>query len=104
MYKLNLKPYKVDNGKGGEADYDVKQSITTILFAPAQQLDGKSLIDTSKVSDKIENAKDEVLLEDSEYNIVKEAFRKFKGLGKTEIELAKRVEEAEQVEVEAKNK
>lgn len=106
MRKINLRPYEVQvpnaEGKLEKVPLEVSKWIQDILFHPELKLDGREVILRGKLADKIANAGDEVLLEDSDYHKVKVAFETVKGFGKIHIELLNRVFEAQEVKVEEK--
>lgn len=113
MRKLNLKDYTVkvktpDPMKpGGEIDaeipYPFMTSLLNLLFIPALQLNGAELVKQNVLAMKLEQCKeDEILLEDEEYNRVKKAIDTFKGFGRNDVEIVRRINEAEVVEVEEK--
>jgi len=108
MKKINLRNYSVKgidaDGKDVELPYDVKESISMVIFSPTLKLDGRSLLKRGKLAEKIEAAKDEILLEDADYTIVQTSFAQVTGYGKNDLELVKRVLEAEDIEVKEKGK
>lgn len=109
MKKINVKSYniKMVTSEGiKEVPYDVVTSIRNVVLASGQatnqQLSMVDLLRNSKVLDKLEaniDKKGFVLLEDSDYNIIKKSFNLFKLFGINEVELCKRIEEAETVDV-----
>lgn len=111
--KINIKPYMVTL-RGPEPKtipYDVVTSIENIVMAAGQQtkkqLGMAELLRLDKILDKFRAAvkKGEVLLEESEYKAVKQRFDDFTGVGLFEVELCKRINEPEEVEVkEVKSK
>jgi len=105
MKKIIITNYKVkglEDGKLVEVDYDVKEAIIAVIFHPSLRLDGRALLLRGKLADKIEAAKGEILLEDASYASIKSAFELVEGFGKNDLELVKRVLEAETVEVKEK--
>ena len=113
MRKINLENY-ITKGKVPdrmnpgqlidiEFPYQVKDSIMNIMFDKELRLSGADLIKQEMVAMKIEACKEStILLEDEEYKRVKGAFDKCTGFTRTEVELVKRINEAEVVEVEQK--
>lgn len=108
MRKINLEDYFVEviqtDGTKQRLRMNVKEWISSMLFLPDLKLGGREVILRGKLSDKIEKAGKEIILEDTDYTKVKIAFETFKGFQKPHIELVKRVLEAEEVEVEEKKK
>jgi hypothetical protein len=105
--KISVKPYQVEglleNGSRGMISYQVKKSLGDIILAPQLRLNGLNLLRNSKIADKIISCEDEfVLLESTEYAILKEAVNDLAVFGKNDVELVKRVLEAEEVAVEEK--
>ena len=108
-FKLNLRDYTAkQNGKellnteGKPVIYQVKASISTVLFAPRLQLGMRDVIRNDAIAKNIETAKDDVLLTEEEAQIIKEAFRVFVGFGRLDIELINRIETMEEVDVKVK--
>lgn len=108
MKKINLVPYNIkglnEKGEPIEVPYNVKESIQAIIFHPALKLDGRQLLLRGKLSEKLDAAGDEILLEDADYASVKSSFEVVQGFGKNDLELVRRVLQAESVEVEVKKK
>jgi len=113
MRKLNLRDYTVkmkvpDKANPGkeldiELPYHVKDSILNLMFIPQLQLSGAELVKQNVLAIKLETCKDgEILLEDEEYDRIKKAFNTFRGFGRPDVELVRRINEAEVVEVEQK--
>jgi len=109
--KINLKNYtvQVPTPEGmKDVPYDVMQSIENIVCASgqstSQRLSPSELLARNRLLVKMraETKKDIVLLSIEDYNVVKAAFDAFSGVGLPEVELCKRVLEAEDVEVEEK--
>ena len=107
MRKINLTNYMVQvRTQEGitEIPYDVKEALSNIIFHPELKLGGREIILRGKLGEKIDKADKEIILEETEYNKIKQAFETVKGFGKNELELCKRVLEAELIEVEEKKK
>jgi hypothetical protein len=111
MRKLDLTDYQVTGrvkGSDGNlvdiaAPYHVKDSILNLMFIRELQLSGAELVKQNVLAMKLENCKDdEVLLEDEEYNRIKKAIDTFRGFNRNDVELVRRINEAEVVEVETK--
>lgn len=100
MRKIDLTPYlvKVDE-KGTEKPFDVKGSIYASLYHPDLKLSAMELLGNDKIAQKVKSAEDKVLLEDAEYEKVKRAFETLRGFDMNDVELVKRVLDAEIVEV-----
>ena len=103
MKKIDVRDYLVavpaENGTTIEIPYNVKESLVGCLFHPELKLGGRAVIERDTISKKIESAEDSVLLEDAEFQKLYEAFETVKGFGKADIELVRRVFDAEDVEV-----
>lgn len=113
MRKLNLAPYQVRSGINPETgdpvlvNYNVKQTIETIMLASgeatSQRLTMAELLRRADTARKIADCpEDEILLEENEYQYVKAGFDAFKGFSVNEVELCRRIEGAETVEVTEK--
>jgi hypothetical protein len=114
LKKINISNYtivaKTPNGEQ-KMPYDVMSSIENIVCASGsstlQRLSPSELLSRYRFLTKMRESADKegnVLLEDSDYAIVKKAFDDFKGVGLYEVELCKRIYEAEDVKVEEKGK
>lgn len=106
MRKIDLSKYEVvvpsADGQAKTDFYDVKESLSMCLTHPSLQLDGRELLKRSKIIDKIEAADGTLMLEEAEYDKVKQAFETIKGFSKNDMELVRRVLEAEEIEVKEK--
>jgi hypothetical protein len=103
MRKINLLPYLVEiDNKGTTKPFDVRGSIAACLYHPDLKLYARDLLDNDRLAQKIKAATDFVLVEDAEYEKVKAAFETIKGFEINDVELVKRVLEAEKVEVQEK--
>lgn len=102
MRKIDLTNYKVKTGTG-QREYNVKDSLIAIIFNRQLGLSGRELYEGGKLADKIENCKDgEVILEEGEFEPIKQAFQKFRGFGLTDRELCRRIFECPKIEVKEK--
>jgi hypothetical protein len=100
--KIDLTDYHPGEAdeKGDLRPYLVRKSLVTILLSPMQQHDAMSLLAHGKLADKIEEfVGDHILLDSSDYTLLKSALLRIKGLGANDRELARRVVEAEEVEM-----
>lgn len=117
MKRLNLEDYDYtvpeldSDGKITEKilTYDVRKAIEGILLASGpgttQRLSNVELLRNARIAQKITMAKDGfVLLEEAEFQIVKQSFDALRGYGKNDVECVKRIENAETVDVEEKKK
>ena len=106
MKKIVLTPYVIqvvsEDGKPSSQSYRVKDSLTAILFNPELKLGYKEIVEADRLSKKIEEAGDFVLLEEAEYVLVKRALDGFKGFRSIDVEFVQRVSNAETVEVAEK--
>ena len=109
MFKLLISDYKVKVQGGGEGElaYDVVGSIGILLFHQDLRLNGRELLQNGTLFSKIEASKeggeDFVFLSDDEYSRLKRVLD-LKVFGKNEIELVKRIQDCEEVEVDIKEK
>jgi hypothetical protein len=111
LRKINLKPYKVSitTPEGiKEFDYDIKTSIESILLSSGpmteQKLSMVEVLRNARLAEKIKSAQDDILLEESEYSTLKQSFDAFKGYSGNEVEMCRRVQEADHVDVQEKRK
>ena len=82
--------------------YRVKESLVACLLHPVLNLTGRELLLRNKLAMSIEEAGGSILLEESDYRKLKQAIETIKGFTKTDMELVRRVLEAEEIEVEVK--
>jgi len=105
-YLVKIKvPDKMVPGKMIEAEYPfhVKDSILNLMFSPDLKLSGADTVRQNVLAMKIEACQDdEIMLENEEYLRIKKAFDVFRGFNRNDVELIRRIEEAEVVEVEEK--
>ncbi len=103
MKKIDVRNYFVavptEDGSTIDIPYTVKESLVSCLFHPELKLGGRSVLERDVIAKKIESAVDYVLLEDAEYQKLLHAFETVHGFGKAEVELVRRVFDAEDVEV-----
>jgi len=108
MRKIDLKPYdvevQIDEKTTKTVPFQIKESLTVLLFHPSLELDGREIILRDKLANKIEEANDEILLEETDYSKIKLAAERVKGLNRNSVELLKRIFDAKKVEVEEKPK
>lgn len=107
MRKINLENYHFDGidekGKPKKFPYDVRGNLIAVLFQRQLNLNAMELLERDDLARKIRDCKDrEILLEDSEYEKIKQAVNAFKGYGQHDVEFVRRVLECPQVEVEEK--
>lgn len=101
MRKINLKNYEVlvtDSATGEKVSmpYAVKESLGKIL---CYRVDGLELYKRGALADKINNAGDEMLVEEDDYKVIKSAVEKIPDLGINELTLVRRIIDAEEVKV-----
>ncbi len=107
MRQLNLTNYteRVRDEKGDwkELPYEVKDSMIELLFARDLQLSGPDILERDDLARKIRDCADgSILLEEEEWNKLVQSVNTIRGLGRTDVELVRRILKAEKVEVEAK--
>jgi len=102
MRRIDLTDYEVEvlreEGKRMEP-YFVKDSIESMLYHPDLKLGYKQLFENDRVAQKIRSANGSILLEESEYERVRQAFEGLTGYTKHDVELVRRVMEAPEVAV-----
>ena len=103
MKKLDLRAYLVKvkrtSGEIEEVPYQMKESLIEILFNPSLKLNGVKVLKQNALAMKIEASGDELLLEDEEHERVLHALSLVEGIGRNEVEFARRIIEAESVTV-----
>ena len=99
MRKLDLTDYqwteKVQNPAKGVEEitlpYRVKDSILNIMFLPQLGLQGAELVRQNVLAIKIEQAGDEVILEEEEYQRVKKAAETYIAQSRADVQLIDRI-------------
>ena len=111
MRKIQIENYLVqmqdEKGNIVPKPYKVKESMVGCLLHPALKLTGRELLLRGKLATRIEEAeikegKGHILVEEADYRKLKTAFETIEGFTKSDIELVRRVLEAEETEVEEK--
>jgi len=104
MRKIELKEYLVNlTGANGEVEskpYNVKESIISCFLHPALKLTGRELLLRGKLTKRIEEADDSILVEEEDFRKLKQAFERIEGFTRNDMELVRRVLEAEEIEME----
>lgn len=114
MRKIQVENYMVpmrdEQGNMVPKPYNVKESMVSCLLHPVLKLTGRELLLRGKLATRIEEAeikegKGYILVEEADYAKLKKAFETIEGFTKSDMELVRRVLEAEEIEVkEAKDK
>lgn len=98
-----MKPFTVkvrdSNGKEQDVKYGLKESLVEVLFQPALKLNMYSVLKQEEIAKMIIDSGDELLLEDADYNAVKNALEKIEGLGRKDVEMVRRIKDAEQIKI-----
>lgn len=109
MRQINLANYSVrlrdEAGEYKDVPYEVKDALVEILFARSLGLSGAEILERDDLAHKIIDCVDgKVLLEEDEWSKFVTAINTIKGLGRTDVELVRRITEAPKIEVEEKKK
>ena len=88
-----------DKGVYTTMPYDFKDSLVQLMFHPNLGLKGKALLESNLIAEKLMKADNEILLEEEEYNKIKDAVDSFEGFTRSEVELVKRVTDCPEVNV-----
>ena len=103
MRKIELQNYLVkltrENGEVESKPYNVKESIISCFLHPALKLTGRELLLRGKLTKQIEEANGSILIEEENYRKLKQAFERIEGFTRNDMELVRRVLEAEEIEV-----
>jgi len=112
MRKIELANYMVKvpaaDGNFKPTPYNVKESMVSCLLHPALKLTGRELLLRNTLAMRIEEAeivegKGSILVEEADYRKLRQAFETIQGFTKSDMELVKRVLEAEEIEVAEKD-
>lgn len=103
MRKIELQNYLVtltrENGEVESKPYNVKDSIISCFLHPALKLTGRELLLRGKLTKQIEEANGSILVEEENYRKLRQAFERIEGFTRNDMELVRRVLEAEEIEV-----
>lgn len=104
MRKIELQNYLVtltrENGEVESKPYNVKESIISCFLHPALKLTGRELLLRGKLTKQIEEANGSILVEEENYRKLSQAFERIEGFTRNDMELVRRILEAEEIEVE----
>ena len=110
MRKIYLENYMVKSpmpdGGFKPKPYNVKEGMVSCLLHPALKLTGRELLLRNKLATRIDEAEivegnGSILVEEADYRKLRQAFETIEGFAKNDMELVRRVLEAEEIEVEA---
>ena len=73
--------------------YDFHKSLEGLLPHPNLGLTGPELIKAMEVVEKVQKAKDEILLSEDDYKLIVKTLNKFRGFTKNDHEFLKRIYE-----------
>lgn len=108
MRKIELQNYMVnapqEDGSFKPLPYNVKESMVSCLLHPALKLTGRELLLRNKLATRIEEAEivegnGHILVEEDDFRKLRQAFESIEGFTKSDMELVRRVLEAEEIEV-----
>ena len=108
MRKIQLENYMVkvplEDGTFKPKPYNVKESLVNCFLHPALKLTGRELLLRNKLATRIEEAEivegnGHILVEEADYGKLRQAFETIEGFTKSDMELVRRVLEAEEIEV-----
>lgn len=103
MREINLENYKIKDREGQEVDYPVKDVLLDMLYHPELKLNGRGILERNDLAKNLVDCKEKVLLlEEGDYVKLKQAFEIITGFSKNDVELVKRVLNAQEVEVKKK--
>lgn len=103
MRKLDLTPYEIDvrteSGKTTKS-YGVRESLIEILFSPVLKLGSVALLRQNSLAQKIEKSGLECIVEEEEYERIKQALDSVTGLGIHDVKFVEMILGAPEVTVE----
>ena len=106
MRKLDLKKYNITmrdiNGVTKSIPYEFKESLIQLMFHPDLRLSGKALLETNMIAEQLIKADKEILLEEADYQKIKDAIDNFKGFSQNEVKLVERVYNCPQIDIKEK--
>ena len=103
MFRIDVTDYKTTaktpDGKPVEVPYGVRDSMATVLLNPQQKLNGTALLRSNMIAEKILKAGESVLLEDAEYQTLRNSADTTVGFDRQDVELVRRIMDAPRIEV-----
>jgi len=111
MRQIDISPYQIENTDGRSPDekvqptipYNVRDSVIEVMFHPDLMLGARAVLERDALAVKIKDWPDNnLLLEEEEYKKVVAGLEAVKGLTRRDVEFAKRILNAPQVEVQPK--
>lgn len=107
MRKLSLENYFFEGldekGQPKNFPYNVKLNLIASLFQRQNNLHSEELLERDDIARKIRDCKEnEIILEESEYDKIKQAINIISGYGQDDVEFVKRILKCPQIEVEEK--
>jgi hypothetical protein len=104
MRRIELASYKVSETGAPDAeehDYDVRWSLGEVLLARDQGLTARQLLENHDLFRKLrDHPQDTILLEEAEYQRLRQAVEQITGYSRFDVEMVRRVLEAPEVEVQ----
>lgn len=94
MRKISLIPYKFEG-----QEYNVKESMAGILFSAHLRLSARAMIENARIARKAETSGDEILLEEADYQKIRNAVETFEGYSRQDLEFIQRILDAPEVPV-----
>lgn len=101
-HKIDLTNYKITIGED-ELNFNIRASLVAALFHQGLELTALTTRRNDKIATKIEECKDDhLILNDVDYGIILNAVDTFTGYDRNAVEFIRKVQEAEEIEVEVK--
>lgn len=105
MRELNITSYNVKmrlpNGSHKFDEYDVKDSLISLLFMPGNNVNARESFKRQKLAEMIKSCQDKtILIEEGDYQKLVEAAEKIQDVGRNDVEFMHRIMDAPEVEVE----
>lgn len=105
MRQINLDDYQIlvtdEKGVAQSTPYTVRESLTTLLMSPELKLGAVDLLKRHRLGLRLLEDPSPILLEEADWQKLKEAVEVHRGYTKYDVELVQRVLEAPEVAVQA---
>jgi len=99
MRKIQVSDYFIIQD-GKELPYPMREALAEVIFHPDLKLRALDLLKRDDLARKIlDHSDSHILLEDSEYDLIKSAVNVVQGFVRNDVEFVRRVLDAESVEV-----
>jgi len=102
MRRLDLKDYtySMPNQQGVMQimTYQFKRVLINVLTHPNLGLNAPELLEANEVAEKIEKANKDVVLNEEDYELIIDTFKRFRGFAKNDVKMVQRIHNCPKIE------